>query len=423
MYKISVITVCYNAVDSIEATMLSVLNQTYPNIEYIVIDGGSNDGTVDIIKKYADRLAYWVSEPDKGIYDAMNKGLDIASGDYINFMNAGDIYFKVETLRDIFGSDHNEDILYGDSVVKDKYGSLNYECATPDYTLLSYSPIFRHGASFIKTSIHKQYKFEIDLANKYGYSLDFLNLHKMYQSDCSFKKIDVIVLVYEKEGTSSNILKSIKYNYLISRIGCRFSFFLYIKYLLRLAKYQLLSIHTLGKISLGAYYFNCYLLNSFVASFPMHWFRKKFCQLLKMRVGNGTTINMHQYFITPELISIGDNTHINRGCLIDGRGLCRIGNNVSISYNVSILTGSHDVQSRNFSGKYLPVVIEDYSWIGANAIILQNVRIGKGAVVCSGSVVTHDVAPYSIIGGVPAKKIGIRNKDLEYTCRWTIPFV
>ena len=80
---ISVITVVYNDVLHIEQTMLSVLNQSYPNIEYIVIDGGSTDGTVDVIKKYADRLACWVSEPDGGIYPAMNKGLVHATGEWV----------------------------------------------------------------------------------------------------------------------------------------------------------------------------------------------------------------------------------------------------------------------------------------------------------------------------------------------------
>ena len=79
---ISVVTVSYNAVATIEQTLLSVINQTYPNIEYIIIDGGSTDGTVDIIKKYADEIVYWISEPDKGIYDAMNKGIAYSHGEY-----------------------------------------------------------------------------------------------------------------------------------------------------------------------------------------------------------------------------------------------------------------------------------------------------------------------------------------------------
>ena len=82
---ITVITVSYNAASSIEQTIISVINQTYPHIEYIIIDGGSTDNTVDIIKKYADKISYWVSEPDKGIYDAMNKGIKIAAGK--NYMN------------------------------------------------------------------------------------------------------------------------------------------------------------------------------------------------------------------------------------------------------------------------------------------------------------------------------------------------
>lgn len=102
--KISVVTVTYNSAATLEETILSVLNQTYDNVEYIIIDGGSTDGTVDIIKKYADRLAYWVSEPDNGMYDALRKGFEKATGDILCWINADDFYYKAafSTVSDFF---------------------------------------------------------------------------------------------------------------------------------------------------------------------------------------------------------------------------------------------------------------------------------------------------------------------------------
>jgi glycosyltransferase involved in cell wall biosynthesis len=88
--KISIITPCFNAVEYIEQTILSIINQDYKNIEYIIIDGGSKDGTIEIIKKYSDHLAYWISEPDKGQSDAINKGIAVATGDVFNWINADD---------------------------------------------------------------------------------------------------------------------------------------------------------------------------------------------------------------------------------------------------------------------------------------------------------------------------------------------
>lgn len=111
---VTVVTVVYNDVDHIEQTIQSVLNQTYQPIEYIIIDGGSTDGTADKIRKYADRLAYWVSEPDKGIYDAMNKGISHAQGEWLNFMNSGDYFASSTVFSDIFSIDRSKaDMLYG----------------------------------------------------------------------------------------------------------------------------------------------------------------------------------------------------------------------------------------------------------------------------------------------------------------------
>lgn len=104
MQTVFVITVCWNAVNLIEETINSVLSQSYQDVKYLIIDGGSTDGTVDIIKKYEDQLSYWVSEPDKGIYDAMNKGLAKARelGDgWVNFMNAGDTFADNNVLTDV----------------------------------------------------------------------------------------------------------------------------------------------------------------------------------------------------------------------------------------------------------------------------------------------------------------------------------
>ena len=99
--KISVITVCFNAVETIEETILSVINQTYSNIEYIIIDGASTDGTVDIVNKYRDKIACFVSEPDKGIYDAMNKAVKVAKGDWLFFINSDDVFINNECLQNV----------------------------------------------------------------------------------------------------------------------------------------------------------------------------------------------------------------------------------------------------------------------------------------------------------------------------------
>ena len=106
---ISIITVVFNGEKYLEETIQSVINQTYSNVEYIIIDGGSSDGTLDIIKKYEERIDYWVSEKDRGIYDAMNKGIDVASGKWLNFMNGGDEFYDNKVIENIFKNCSYED--------------------------------------------------------------------------------------------------------------------------------------------------------------------------------------------------------------------------------------------------------------------------------------------------------------------------
>ena len=115
--KVSIITVVYNGIEFLEETIKSVIAQTYPNIEYIIVDGGSKDGTLDIIKKYEAHISKWISEPDKGIYDAMNKGIDLATGDWQNFLNAGDSFVDNNVLEKIFTTNlENITLVYGDII-------------------------------------------------------------------------------------------------------------------------------------------------------------------------------------------------------------------------------------------------------------------------------------------------------------------
>jgi glycosyltransferase involved in cell wall biosynthesis len=159
---LSVITVVYNNAADIEQTMLSVLNQTYGSIEYIVIDGQSTDGTIQIIEKYKARFAKFISEKDKGIYDAMNKGLALATGDYVLFMNSGDEIYAADTVANIFGTVPDADIYYGETEMIDQQGkSLGQRrhAAPENFTWRSfkYGMSVSHQAIYIKRSLVELY--------------------------------------------------------------------------------------------------------------------------------------------------------------------------------------------------------------------------------------------------------------------------
>lgn len=133
MPRVSVVTINYNMAPELDATIQSVLGQNYPALEYIVMDGGSTDGSPEIIHRYGARLAHWVSERDGGVYDAMNKGAAAAAGDWVIFMNAGDRFHDSEVVADVFSvSYENADILYGHVMLRAPDGSERLILARPD---------------------------------------------------------------------------------------------------------------------------------------------------------------------------------------------------------------------------------------------------------------------------------------------------
>ena len=206
---ITIITVSYNTFSNIEQTILSVLNQTYPNIEYIIIDGNSTDGTVDTIEKYENRISKWISEPDKGIYDAMNKGINLATGEWINFMNCGDTFFNNTILYDIFyNTSLPYDVIYGNTSYIYSYGNIIKKAGK--ITAKNYMP-FTHQSSFVKTSLLKSFGFDC----QYKICADRNFFYQIFLNNKKFQYINLTISNYEGEDGIS----SLNTNMLLLEIG------------------------------------------------------------------------------------------------------------------------------------------------------------------------------------------------------------
>lgn len=195
--KLSVITIVLNDKINIEKTILSVLAQNI-ELEYIVIDGGSIDGTLEVIEKYKDKIDVFISEEDKGIYNAMNKAVKKVTGDFVCFMNSGDIFYNSNILKNILPKlDDNVDVFYGDWEVR--YASKS-KIIKADKSIenICRGMVFSHQSCFVRKDILKQYKFNESNHITADYEL-FYTLHK---SNKKFKYIPIIVASVSAGGLS-----------------------------------------------------------------------------------------------------------------------------------------------------------------------------------------------------------------------------
>lgn len=211
---ITVITVVYNGEKYLEETILSVINQSYENIEYIIIDGGSTDGTLDIIKKYEDKIAYWVSEKDNGIYDAMNKGIKQSKGDLIGMINADDYYEKDTLLfvADAFAREE-KDVFYGDifyldgverSLVPAHDTGLKYGIFPYSFKWIWVNMLFGHPTTFVKKTIYD----EIGLFDtSYRISGDYDFFFKLVKAQKQFYYIKEPLVTFRLGGVSDTANK------------------------------------------------------------------------------------------------------------------------------------------------------------------------------------------------------------------------
>ena len=193
--KLTVVTVSFNAKDVIEKTLASVAGQTYPNLEYIVIDGGSTDGTQAIVEKYAGRIAHFVSERDGGIYFGMNKGIAAATGDYLLFLNAGDVFADERVLADVaaFLEEHPEaDAVYGDSEQILEYGRYRVK---PSPERLGRAMSVSHQAIFVRTTLLRAHPFDV----RYRYAADYEQISSFYLEGKRFCYYDRLISVVEMQ--------------------------------------------------------------------------------------------------------------------------------------------------------------------------------------------------------------------------------
>lgn len=212
---VSIITVVYNNRDSLEKTIKSVVSQTYPNIEFVIIDGFSDDGTLDVIRAYNEKIGYWLSEKDDGIYDAMNKGLKCSTGDYVWFINAGDQIPDPNTLQSVIDNDPAVDVYYGDTMLIDENDNfLGMRRLRPPEKLswksFGMGMVVCHQAIMIKRELVGHYNLKYLIAADFDWVLNAL------KKSVIIENTHAVLVKYLREGFSRHyVALSLKERFLI----------------------------------------------------------------------------------------------------------------------------------------------------------------------------------------------------------------
>ncbi|WP_419801108.1 glycosyltransferase family 2 protein [Mucilaginibacter sp.] len=217
---ISIITVVFNAVETIEDTIKSVIDQRYHNIEYIVIDGGSTDGTKEIVKIYQAKIKYFISEGDRGVYDAMNKGVKIATGDFVYFLNSGDILLaNLEKIIKFLKSEKS--IIYGDSYWIGKH--ILYYGKTSKWKIIRNN--ICHQSIFYPKNIFNKYSYDLNYKVFADY---YLNVSLMADKSYSFIYIPVLICSFDDTVGLSKKIKDLHFkNDLVKLVKAKYSIITY----------------------------------------------------------------------------------------------------------------------------------------------------------------------------------------------------
>jgi len=423
---VTIITACRNSQNTIAKSIESVINQSYNKIQYIIIDGASTDETLKIIKNYRHHIAIFVSEQDKGVYDAWNKGLSYATGEIIGFLNADDAY-DADAITQVVKSLANESkpsLVYG-NVMRNKPGTNIYQ---PD-KVRKFDPNMNtarllQGFGFWHTSVFAN-KQCYEVAGRYFDSSyyvagDFEWLLRAHLKGCNFIRSYHTVKMnagglsdkYWLKGMIETFRAMSENSVKISLANKVYTFF----------------ACGLGKSKFARRIFNetigitSLLINNLIFFLPFFGYRTMMLRFFGASVAENVTLHRCKIIGSPKKLVIGYGSTINKGAYIDARGRLAIGSNVTIAQNVTILTAGHDLRCPAFSYIKKPVEIADFAVLFTSSLISPGVKIGIGAVVLPGSVVSKAIEPYHIVGGNPAIYVGQRIDNLNYSASYPVIF-
>lgn len=425
---ISVVIATRNAATLLPVTLRSLKRQTLPNFEVVLVDGASTDGTLECLREFIDMVSVVISEPDSGIADAWNKGVGRSMGEWITFLNAGDLLHPrhFERVHKALNGRSGEPIVaYCDVIRFNADGSRLRKISGvgPNRSRIRRGGLgFAHPGSITSRRVFDvvglfptDFKIAMDTAlllRAFVMNVKFVRFESnAYMADGGLSDRQFLTAIREffQAALSLGLVTRLERNVL----PCGLATLRIVVRLLRAGPVRYCG-RQIKHVVIAA-------LNALFDFVPFSSIRRICFTALGARLGSHSSIGLGTRIFRWDKLRMGERSVINRDCLLDSRGGVVIGSNVSIARDVSVFTAGHDVQSPFFEMTSARVVIEDYAVLFARCSVMPGVRIGRAAVVLPGAVVTCDVAEAAIVGGVPAVQVGRRETELLYRLAYTFP--
>jgi acetyltransferase-like isoleucine patch superfamily enzyme len=404
-----------NGEATIEQALQSAFGQTHDRIEVIVVDGASTDGTAQIVQSHADRLAWWVSEPDTGIGDAWNKGIARATGTIIVLLNADDalgpgfceaVAKTLDISRPMVG--------FGDTVLLDRFGrTVSQVTGTFDRRRLDRGFGFWHTSSAI-TRAAFDLVGPFDSSVRIAVDTDWLlramsaDVAFVHHRGLNYMRLGGISTAHPREGRREYVGQLRKHGVPGGSGWRRFrgdalagavdflGFGRSLRWRRQLALVAIALFHVIYRVT------------------PSWTLRRRLLSFWGIEIDRSSAIHTPVRFLSRGRVTIGSRTLINRDAVIDNRIAIWIGDDVSIAQGVRMFTLGHDIDDPYFAGLGAEIRIEDRAVIFAGAMLMPGAHIGVGAVVLPGAVVTGRVEDWAVFGGVPAAFVRWRSRDQRY---------